>query len=110
MVCGDVLFNMEDFKKKTRCDSNEKVVKWFWEWLESCKEEDKFKYLKFVSGRSRLPKSDYQHVIYIVNDKNKLPVSHTCFSTLDLPNYDSKEILCEKMKYVIENVTSITDS
>ena len=109
MVCGEVIFNMEDFKKNTKYKEGEKVIQWFWEWLENCSEKDKFKYLKFVSGRSRLPKSKYEHIINIIDDKNKLPASHTCFSTLDLPNYDSKEILFNKMKYVIENVTNITD-
>ena len=110
IVCGEVIFDMKEFKKHTECNNHEKIIIWFWEWLESCKEEDKFKYLKFVSGRSRLPKVKYVHKIYIDYDKDKLPSSHTCFFALDLPNYDSKKILFEKMKYVIENVANITDN
>ena len=110
IVCGEVIFDMKEFKKHTECNNHEKIIIWFWEWLESCKEEDKFKYLKFVSGRSRLPKVKYVHKIYIDYDKDKLPSSHTCFFALDLPNYDTKEILYEKMKYVIENVANITDN
>ena len=80
--------------------------------MKNCKEEDKFKYLKFVSGRSRLPKLNYTHSITVINfkDKNQLPVAHTCSSALDLPNYESKKILCEKMQYAIENIGNITDS
>ena len=110
MVCGDVIFNMKEFKNNTIYDNKEKVIQWFWEWLENCKEEDKFKYLKFVSGRSRLPKSKYEHKINIVFDKNLYPSSHTCFSTLYLPKYDSRDILFERMKYVIYNITNITDN
>ena len=112
MVCGKAEFDMEDFKKKTICNNEEEVIQWFWEWLETCKEEDKFKYLRFVSGRSRLPKSNYDHSINVIIYKNKadLPVAHTCSIALDLPKYDSKDILFEKMNYVIENVTNITDS
>ena len=109
-VCGNPIFDIDDFKKHTKCDEKRIEIQWFWEWLESCKEEDKFKYLKFVSGRSRLPKSDYKHEINVIDTKNQLPKSHTCFSSLDLPKYDSKEILFEKMKYAIENVTTINDS
>ena len=110
MVCGDAIFNIKEFKDNTLCDNNEKIIQWFWEWLENCNEEDKFKYLKFVSGRSRLPKSKYEHKINVVNDKILFPFSHTCFSTLFLPKYDSKDILFERMKYVIDNVSSISDS
>ena len=110
MVCGEIVFNIEDFKKHTTYDSKgELVIQWFWEWLKDCDEKDKFKYLKFVSSRSRLPRSEYKHEIVLSNDKNKFPAAKTCFSRLILPKYDSKEILYEKMKYVIENVTSITD-
>ena len=112
MICGEPLFDIKDFMKHTEyinCDIKDKIIQWFWEWLENCKEKDKFKYLKFVSGRSRLPKSDYKHKINVFNEKDKLPVSHTCFSKLDLPKYDSKDIFHEKIKYVIDNVTSIID-
>ena len=112
MVCGEAKFDIEDFKNNTESNNEEEIIKWFWEWLESCKDEDKFKYLKFVSGRARLPKSGYTHKIVIIQTENnlQLPVAHTCFSQLDLPRYKTKEILCEKMKYAIENITNITDS
>ena len=112
MVCGKAQFDIEDFINHTTCDHKEKVIQWFWDWLKNCKEEDKFKYLKFVSGRSRLPKLNYTHSITVINfkDKNQLPVAHTCSSALDLPNYESKKILCEKMQYAIENIGNITDS
>ena len=110
MVCGEIIFNLEDFKKHTTYNSEgDLVIQWFWEWLQDCDENTKFKYLKFVSGRSRLPRSQYEHEIRLLNDKNKFPRASTCFFRLYLPKYDSKEVLCKKMKYVIENVTSITD-
>ena len=110
IICGENIFDIEDFKIHTKCDFEEEVVQWFWEWLENCKEEDKFKYLKFVSGRSRLPKKDYTHTIILKNTLNKFPSTHTCFSTLYLSKYDSKEIFIEKMEYAIENATTISDS
>ena len=110
MICGKAIFDIIGFKKNTECQIDDKIIKWFWEWLENCKEEDKFKYLKFVSGRSRLPSSDYKHSINRINEKNRLPVSHTCSFALDLPEYDSKKILIEKMEYAIQNIVNITDS
>ena len=116
MVCGKNKLDIIDFKNHTEYygyKSNDNIIKWFWEWLEKSKEEDQFKYLKFVSGRTRLPKSgfgfEYRHIITKINLENSLPSSATCFFTLKLPNYKSKEILIEKMKYVIENCTDISD-
>lgn len=36
-----------------------------------------------------------------------LPVSHTCFFTVDLPRYSTKEILKTKLKYAIFNCIAI---
>ena len=113
MVCGEVIFNIKDLMKNTvYINKINELIDWFWEWLNKCNEKDKFKYLRFVSGRSRLPKSEYEHKIEVINKeekKNNLPVAHTCFFKLDLPNYDSKEILCKKMNFALEIATTITD-
>ena len=116
MVCGKINLDIDDFKKHTvyrGYNGNEQIIKWFWDWLTNAKEEEKFKYLKFVSGRTRLPKSgigySYTHTITQVSINNKFPRSSTCFFTLKLPNYDSQEEFIEKMKYSIENCSDITD-
>ena len=117
IICGKNSFDVEDLKKHTNYDGynqNEQVIKWFWEWLENISEEDKFKYLRFVSGRSRLPQANlgynYKHVINKVNNKDLYPTSHTCFFTLHLPNYDNKNDLIKKLDYTIENSIEIYDS
>ena len=70
------------------------------------------KYLKFVSGRARLQKTgfgyNYNHKIKLVlNDL--LPIGHTCFFSLDLPNYDSQKKFIEKINCAIENCADISD-
>lgn len=116
MVCGKNMFDIQDFKNHTKYEGyneNDTIIKWFWEWFEKTDENERFKYLKFVSGRSRLPKSElgfrYKHVISkSVGDKeNSYPKSTTCFFKLNLPHYDSKEKLVEKMKYSILNCIEI---
>ena len=104
IVCGQTQFNIEDFKKNTQYRNNydkKPIIEWFWEWFENSQEETKFKYLKFVSGRSRLPKTKYEHIICIREKNEALPTVHTCFFTLDLPNYDSKKLFIEKIEYAI---------
>ena len=116
MICGKNKLDIDDFKKHTHYHGykdNDEVIKWFWEWLENSNEETQFKYLKFVSGRTRLSQSgfgfEYTHLITKAGNNNSFPIAHTCFFTLDLPNYESKEILVEKITYAIENCTDISD-
>ena len=116
MVCGKNKLDIKDFKSHTIYSGytiKDKIIEWFWEWLEKGEEKKQFKYLKYVSGRTRLPKpgtgSSYTHTITKVSVNNVLPRAATCFFTLKLPNYDSKELFIEKMEYVIENCSDITD-
>jgi E3 ubiquitin-protein ligase HERC2 len=80
----------------------------FWNVLSAMTEEHKQMYLKFVWGRQRLP-SDcsglrYKHSISFESHRGDtaLPVSHTCFFTLDLPNYSSEEILRKRITTAME--------
>ena len=110
MICGENKLDIDKFKAHTEYEGynkNDNNIIWFWEWLEAANQKEKIKYLKFVSGRSRLPKSEngfkYKHIISkaVYSEKNGFPKSMTCFFKLNLPEYDSKEILFEKMKYAI---------
>ena len=116
MVCGKNKFDIQDFKNHTKYEGyneNDTIIKWFWEWFVETDENDRFKYLKFVSGRSRLPKSElgfrYKHIISksFEDKENSYPKSTTCFFKLNLPHYDSKEKLVEKIKYSILNCIEI---
>ena len=114
MVCGKNTLDVRDLKKHTRYDGfNEKdeIILWFWEWLEECNEHEKSLYLKFVSGRTRLPKEknfNYEHVIVKNNiNAEALPHSATCFFTLKLPLYKDKETLRKKLSYSIFNCDEI---
>ena len=41
------------------------------------------------------------------NPNQYCPVSHTCFFTLDLPNYSSETICRERLLYAIHNCQDI---
>lgn len=71
--------------------------------------EEKILYLKFVWGRSRLPLTndgfERKHTItrfYSDHTDISLPLSHTCFFTIDIPAYSSAEILYNKILYAIK--------
>jgi len=52
---------------------------------------------------------DKKHKIdYCSNlQKDSLPISHTCFFTLDLPPYSSEDLMFERISYAIYNCGDI---
>ena len=118
MICGRKELDIKEFKNhiiyKPDSYKDSQIIKWFWKWFEEIREEDKVKYLKFVSGRTRLPipefKIDYKHTIYITNTTNLLPHSQTCYFQLDLPKYETYDAFVDKIQYAIMNCADIADS
>ena len=118
MICGKNELDIKELKNHTQYKpelyKDSEIIRWFWKWFEELREEDKVKYLKFVSGRTRLPlpgfNLDYKHTIFITNTTNLLPHSQTCYFQLDLPNYDNYDIFVDKIQYAIMNCADIADS
>ncbi|KAL2301823.1 hypothetical protein Nmel_011222 [Mimus melanotis] len=102
-VCGDPEVTVDALKRLTRFEDFEPQdtrVQYFWEALNNFTNEDRSRFLRFVTGRSRLPAR-----IYIYPDKmgsettDALPESSTCSSTLFLPNYATKHLVFSTGKY-----------
>ena len=115
-ITGEPKLDLQLLRENTSYDSYEpsmKIIQDFWKVLESFTEEEKSLYLKFVSGRSRLPDARSFHFTHKIQRSNKrnpdnyLPLSTTCYFTLTLPNYSSYEILRDKLRYAIHNCNSI---
>jgi E3 ubiquitin-protein ligase HERC2 len=82
--------------------------------MEEFSAEERSMYLRFVWGRSRLPLTskdfNMKHRIEILHHNNPdvaLPVSHTCFFSIELPKYSTYELLRDKLKYAIINCQAI---
>jgi hypothetical protein len=109
-VCGFSEITVEALKDITEDgDRDDKMVKWFWEMFEKFTQDERKSYLKYVWGRSKIPTDcsdmEYKHKLEIKGeymDKNGFPIAHTCFFTIDVPEYDSLEIMTEKFKYAME--------
>lgn len=79
--------------------------------------EDRTLFLRFVWGRERMAGvADEKNVFQIgphvrslnSDDPDKwLPVAHTCFFSLDLPKYSSREILKRKITFAMNNCNAI---
>jgi hypothetical protein len=106
LINGSPTVDIKELKTKTKYDNfeeNDKEIAWLWEILETETQEFRKKFLKFVTGSSRIG-VDFKLTIKKINDDNKVdhyPRSHTCFNKLDLPLYSSKEQLTEKLSEAI---------
>jgi len=115
MVCGDPEINIEVLRKHTLyrgVSASSPLVKNLWKCLESFNTEERQMFLRFVWGRSRLPVADsdwtQQFTIHILRaGDDKLPIAHTCFFSLELPNYSTYEVLRKKILFAIFNCMAI---
>ncbi len=85
-----------------------------WQALESFSGDERAAFLRFVWGRSRLPltRQAFSQTFSVQGfgrepADNFLPVSHTCFFSLELPRYSSLEVMTNKLRYAIINCTAI---
>lgn len=82
------------------------TVAMFWEVLHAMEFEDKQKFLLFVTGSSKAPVGGLAQLGLKIQrmgpDSESLPTSHTCFNTLLLPEYTSKEKLRNRLYKAIQ--------
>ena len=104
IICGTQLLDFNELKNAAQYEEYTKdseTIKYFWEILLDFNEEEKKKFLSFVTGCDRAPIDGLGSLqITISNggtDIKQLPSAHTCFNNLILPDYRDKE----KMKKAI---------
>ena len=65
------------------------------------------KLLEFVTSSPRVPVQGVSSMTFMLQengqDESRLPTSSTCFGTLLLPEYKSKDVLRERLRIAIEN-------
>ena len=109
-VCGNPEISVAALKKSTRYDSSlsekSKAVQIMWEALEKFSNKDRSRFLRFITGRRRLPCT-----IFIDRadeaSGSKLPTSATCSNTLYLPNYSSVNEAVDRLRYAAYNCVAI---
>ena len=89
-------------------------MRWLWEVLEAKSEEDRAEFLFFLTGSYRVPYSGFKENPVSVNKmagcKDYLPVAHTCFSIIDLPEYSSKQMLQQMLNTAVSEGKGFTVS
>ncbi|OAF69975.1 hypothetical protein A3Q56_02278 [Intoshia linei] len=123
LICGMAHVNVTDWKENARyknCNADSDIIKWFWEVVTKFDDEIRSRLLQFSIGSSRVPIQGFQalqgsntvpgHRLFSINivesmSQDSLPVAHTCFNRLDLPNYQSYQLLEEKLTKAVEETS-----
>mmetsp|Transcript_16193 Transcript_16193/g.40989 ORF Transcript_16193/g.40989 Transcript_16193/m.40989 type:complete len:272 (+) Transcript_16193:1597-2412(+) len=85
------------------------LIEWFWKVLESFDASQREAFLRFVWGRSRLPRQqefgeDFKIHLMDVQEGSadrKLPKADTCFFALHLPLYTNEEVLRTRLLFAV---------
>lgn len=95
----------ENAEYKNGYKSSDPTIRWFWEVFHELPLEEKKKFLLFLTGCDRIPLQGMKAIkihIQPTPDDKFLPVAHTCFNLLDLPQYQTKEKLKYKLLQAIQ--------
>jgi E3 ubiquitin-protein ligase HUWE1 len=107
LISGLPDIDLDDMRNNTEYHnytSTSVQVQWFWRVVRSFSQEERAKLIQFVTGTSKVPLEGFSNLkgssgiqkFNIHKDfstNQRLPSAHTCFNQLDLPEYDSYEIL-----------------
>lgn len=112
-ICGRQILDTEALERSTRYQdgftSDSLVIRWFWEIVHGFSDEKKKKLLSFVTGSDRIPIRGFDSldprftISKWVKKTRNLPVAHTCFNHLLLPEYQDKLLLQRCLETAIEN-------
>lgn len=79
------------------------TIKVFWAAFHQLSEEEKRKFLIFLTGSSRVPLAGLTVNLKKVNvSVDHLPVAHTCFNLLDLPPYTDVTKTVQKLRQALQ--------
>ncbi|GAB0090167.1 E3 ubiquitin-protein ligase [Sergentomyia squamirostris] len=120
VIGGISSIDVNDWKQHTRlkhCTPETQQVLWFWQIVESYSSEMRARLLQFVTGSSRVPLQGFRALqgstgavgprlftIHLTADvpTQNLPKAHTCFNRIDLPPYDTYQLMYDKLTQAVE--------
>jgi E3 ubiquitin-protein ligase HERC2 len=106
-ICGQADYKPEELRKGASYEgltSEDRRVQLLWKALEEATPLQRRLFLRFVSGRDRLPvKLRVLPFTTQADPDTVLPRAATCFFAVELPDYSSLEVMKRKLFYSIEN-------
>eukprot|EP00884_Botryococcus_braunii_P023346 jgi/Botrbrau1/9696/Bobra.0201s0026.1 len=111
LVCGNPILDFSALEQNARYDGGytpeSQPVMWLWSIVNELTGEEQRRFLKFFTGSDRAPIGGLANLRCIIQragpDTDKLPTSHTCFNTLLLPSYCSKDKMATRLRLAIMN-------
>lgn len=113
MICGCSKIDVDDMEKNTLIEfpltKKSPNVMLFFKAIKKWENSDLVKLLMFITGSSRVPATGFKYLkdigypikIQTGGDRNRLPQAHTCFNTIDLPNYETENEINQKLLMAI---------
>lgn len=90
----------------TDYDPRDEYIQAFWRIVGSWEQSKQKQLLKFVTAAERIPISGPRKLVFRIkradHEEHHLPTSHTCFGTLDLPEYESEKLLEERLSLALK--------
>jgi len=116
-VCGSSSIDVDILKRHVHYDGYEEsspAIGYMWQALESWSDEDRSDFLHFAWGRSRLPATEAAWALLPSSggrlkitrsglSPQSLPIAHTCFFQIEMPEYTSVENASEKLLFAVRN-------
>ncbi|KAL7721723.1 HECT-type E3 ubiquitin transferase [Entamoeba marina] len=109
VICGVKTLDFDALEKNTKYKGyteDSKVVKDFWSIVKEFDDEKKKLLLTFVTANDRVPVGGLGNLNFAIvkyGDVKQYPTASTCFNLLNIPPYDSREVLKERLIFAIEN-------
>uniref|UniRef100_A0AAV2LLI6 HECT domain-containing protein n=1 Tax=Knipowitschia caucasica TaxID=637954 RepID=A0AAV2LLI6_KNICA len=110
MVVGNSDYNWDEMEKnaeyKGEYSATHPTVQLFWEVFHEFPLEKKKQFLLFLTGSDRIPIHGMESLKIVIQsttaEEHYLPVAHTCYNLLDMPRYQSKETLKQRLTQAVE--------
>lgn len=100
------LHGLEEVTRYVGYTANSPQIKWFWETVHNLDTDARKALLKFLTSTDRAPfrglAKDGSLIIQRTAELEHLPVAHTCHNILDLPEYETREVLERKLLQSME--------
>jgi len=119
LTCGEADIDLAALRAHTAYGATASAtmahVRYFWQALESFTPDQRRLFLKYIWGRNRLPLTeddwgDQKMKIHTMDKRRPdqyFPVAHTCFFSIEVPRYSSRDVCYSKLLWAINNCTSI---
>lgn len=112
LLCGMPEVPLSDFKANCQYEvanpTSVPVIQWFWQCVENMAQDERARLLQFITGSTQVPPGGFGSLSPKVMIKlnhapaSHLPVSHTCFNSIELPNYPSFEVMQERLALAVK--------